>query len=693
MAVATKVITPEHYYKYKTTFSGAYIDHYYMDMPEDSIRIYEYRDAGTGHAMCVSLPDLKSFFGRHVIYSIEVTFRAVFSPDLYIPEVQFPNTQLPNEGSVPEYIIAPYPMAYGIGEVLHITQHTDADLTLSDIIGADGSARITSNSACSFLEKRAAVIGYGTNHSYTVYKNLINGNPLKFTVYYDDTEFVPRYVSSVSGVTSGYMNPRRVNTIGWKLDFTPDAMYSCVDKTLNPVHETLYWRVSDASTWNSISIPDYSSSYDIPASTFPTNSDIEWYLSIVDEDAITSNSSVFTITTTDGTSVAEPVSPVNTIEIGNQPITFSWSASNETGEEPSGARAFWAAAETPEDWTELFDVNETIYRYDVPAGTFPGGNIYWKIQTYNADGVAGPESEPVIFSCASAPPPPNGIVGDGAPFTTLSWQSQNQIAYEIKIDGELVTKKYGPGIYTYRLTEPLSDGEHSVSIRVQGAYGFWSDPGETIITVTNNGTGTIDLTGRFDVDGTLFWTYTNIEEDKTYRIYRDGILIARTNEESFYDRFALGKHIYHVLAELPGGNYCRSNDLPGTMRSTPARIAPVNGGAWICLHLSENSARTQTYEWTRSVTLRHYAGAAYPVAELSPFENRSGDYDCAFKSAEDAKAFEALKGKTVILKSNGDEVNIGVLSAISKTVGTFYLSYHFVLQKSHWEEFIDDTVG
>ena len=108
MAVATKVITPEHYYKYKTTFSGAYIDHYYMDMPEDSIRIYEYRDAGTGHAMCVSLPDLKSFFGRHVIYSIEVTFRAVFSPDLYIPEVQFPNTQLPNEGSVPEYIIAPH---------------------------------------------------------------------------------------------------------------------------------------------------------------------------------------------------------------------------------------------------------------------------------------------------------------------------------------------------------------------------------------------------------------------------------------------------------------------------------------------------------------------------------------------------------------------------------------------------------
>ena len=68
-------------------------------------------------------------------------------------------------------------------------------------------------------------------------------------------------------------------------------------------------------------------------------------------------------------------------------------------------------------------------------------------------------------------------------------------------------------------------------------------------------------------------------------------------------------------------------------------------------------------------------------------------YDCAFKTAQDAAAFERLRGQIVILKSRGGEVVIGPLSAMSKSTGDFYLSYHFSVQQIHWEDMIDETNG
>ena len=647
--------------------------------------------------MGIMLPDLSSSLGRHLIYRIEAKFRIYYDYTQYSPYCKLlflPLTgswSTDNPGS--QYIPAPKWMMY-TNDLYYRREgsmpSTGMDVTISEPYPTSGSSE-ESELAYYVLKYRSAILGMHTEscRAITLYSTLLNGTAPTITIYYDNAEVAPRSLV-VSGIKSGYLNPRRSNTIGWSLPVSTN-IYKCLDEYAPPAHETLYWRVSGGSSWNTIALPDGASSYDIPANTYPAESDIEWKLSVTDADGITTESSVYSISTTDGTSTVAPTAPVNSVEIGNTPTTFTWTVSNPTGEAPSRVTAEWATDPEAETWTSLFDIASAVYSFTADPDTFPGGNIYWRITSYNADGDAGPTSDIATFSCIAPPSPPSGLTASSAPFSTISWQSEVQTAYEISVDGEVIIRKFGVGEYSYQLQDPLPDGEHLIEVCVQGAYGYWSSKANTTVTTQNIGTGILETTGRFDVDAILSWVFVGSVDPTAFRIYRDGKLIARTLRSSFTDRLVLGRHSYTVLAELPGGNYIRSDPVEGILKSCVTRIAPTAGGEWLDLLLSENSNSTQVFEWSRGTTFRHYAGAVYPVAEFSPYEDRTATYDCAFKTVQEAAAFESLRGQVVILKSRGGEVIIGPLTAMSKTAGDFYLSYHFSVQQIHWEDFIDDT--
>lgn len=670
---------------------------YYRSLSQEYM-VTTFPYSGERYYLGIMLPDLTQTLGRHLLYRIEATFRIVpyqkTSSDYWTLMLSRLESSLPEQSPGSQYIPAPAEYTR-----VRISEFSNTPITEpgSNVTASTygGTTTVTDSMKSEFahdmLKNLSAIVGDGsiTGPDIKIYKTLLGGSNATITVYYDSTEVAARDLV-VTGVTSGYLNPRRDNTIGWSLPITP-GVYQCMDDSVPPVHETLSWRVSGDSTWNTIAIPDGASSYDIPANTYPTESSIEWKLSVTDADGITTESSVFTITTTDGTSTAAPTAPINSVEIGNHPIRFEWTVSNPTGEAPSRVIIEWATTPDAEPWTTLIDEASAFYSYDAPANTFPGGNIYWRITSYNADGDAGPTSDAVTFSCIAPPSPPTNVTVDSAPFATISWQAEVQTAYEISVDGRVVEKKFGVGIYSYQLKEPLADGTHIIGVRVQGGYGYWSTIATTEAVTANQGAGTIDAAGRFDTDGYLSWIWSGEENDIVFRVYRDGVLIARTKNTYFLDRFVLGRHGYEILAELAGGNYVRSAEISGCMKSCVTRIAPAAGGDWMELTLSENSNSAQTFAWNRSVTLRHYAGAAYPVAEFSPYEDRTATYDCAFKTVAEAKAFEALRGQVVVLKSRGGEVTIGPLAAINKTAGNFYITYQFTVSQIHWEDFIDDT--
>ena len=101
----------------------------------------------------------------------------------------------------------------------------------------------------------------------------------------------------------------------------------------------------------------------------------------------------------------------------------------------------------------------------------------------------------------------------------------------------------------------------------------------------------------------------------------------------------------------------------------------------------------QSFTWTKTHSLRHIAGATFPLLELSPFEDLSGAYDAAFLCAQDAERFYRLRGQVVILKSKDGKVLIGAITSITSVVNTFYQACQFTLEQIHWEDYVDDADG
>lgn len=544
-----------------------------------------------------------------------------------------------------------------------------------------------------FQEIRAS----GSTRGLTVPKNTFPGNASTVTWYLVGTDIggtesqtreqtfttVKSQITPQDSPTSGYKDPRNAITFKWYFA-TPTASY-------DQASAVFHWRIKGDETWNDVAAAGSETSVTIPANTFPVNSEIEWYISGTDAGGCSSQSSTYTINTIAATSYAICLAPVGRVEDGTQAITFRWMVQNSDGTAPSRMLLWWKLpSESQSEWHQLLDTTEEIYEYTVPPETYDAGPVQWRVQAYNRDDIAGPVNE-ASFVVLRAPDAPQGLSATAVPMTTVSWQSTWQEAFEITIDGKIAAAEYGPATYSWQVPEPLADGVHQIRLRIQGAYGLWSNYAETSILVENVPAGTLDLAGTFGTDAELQIS-AEIEEDTEVQWYRDGKRIGRTvGKTAFTDRFALGLHRYHAEIWQADGNYTRSNTVTGTMRVRWPMIADASGGAWISLKLSEDSRREQSFSWSMETSATHIHGRTYPVMELSPYENLSGSYDGAFRTAEEAAAFEQLRGKVVVLKNPGGRVIVGGLVQLKGKDNLFYYTYSFNLQRSDgWEDFVDD---
>lgn len=479
-----------------------------------------------------------------------------------------------------------------------------------------------------------------------------------------------------------YVNPHVENVFRWDYQLATDTIAE-----ITVTRETFCWKETGASSYNRISVTPGAKAVTIPAETFPAASSIEYYIEIVCNSGKVTESALCTSSTADSLAVATPVSPVNTVEDGSMPIVFKWTVENDSGSTPTKSTLSWSS-DGGTTWSALPGTWGDLTERTVPANTFPAGNIRWAVRSYNADDVGGPWAF-ANFVCFSASPAPS-VQTDSVPFATISWQSTGQEAYQIELDGVLLGTFFGYD-RQYKLQTPLEDGSHVVRVRVQNAYGLWSQYGEASFTVQNVPGEAFALDGAFSVDAALSWISTDTAAD--FLIFRDGALIGHTDGDRFTDRVALGSHSYYVINRLPSGNYSRSNTVEGRMCTRRPMIALLSGGEWLPLRYSERSMTQQSFTWQKTHSLRHIAGAKFPVLELSPYEDLSGAYDAAFLCAQDAERFYRLRGQVVILKSKGGKVLIGAITSISEVVNTFYQACQFTLEQIQWEDYVDDADG
>ncbi len=400
-------------------------------------------------------------------------------------------------------------------------------------------------------------------------------------------------------------------------------------------------------------------SYTMPANTITDGAEYEYTFTAKDMYDVSWQAAWIGFTTVDATSTAQTLYPVSALIDSDEAAVFRWAHIISTGS--AQTKADLQKSTDGVTWADLITVTGAETYATIPKNTLTSGTWYWRVRTYNADSTAGEWSDAAQFISIASPTLPIITVVDTTPKPTIKWQTSEQQAYEISVDGT-VTKYYGTD-KVWTSAAYLEDGEHTITVRAQNGYGRWSMPASVIITVANTAGAAITLTAE---SGELWWSTS--EDYDYYLVYRDLEAVARVTVQNYTDPTANGSVRYQVRGCYDGSNnYALSNTAAVTVERKYYEIYDMEGGTTLTVRYCGLRNQQVVRANSRDVTLTHVPGYAHPVAERSEFYDEAMDGAAVFFDADDAETFENLAGRLVCVLSPQGSNYIGVLNSIEMT--------------------------
>lgn len=482
--------------------------------------------------------------------------------------------------------------------------------------------------------------------------------------------------------TSGYYNPRAAITFQW--------YFAASGGSIPQGSASLFWKVSTASTYNEIQASGTTTKVTVAANTFPVASLIDWYISGTDKWGVSSTSEVYQFSTTASEMKAIAKSPITGTIDGSEAITFVWTLTSADGFPASRVDLLWKLpSESSSSWHTITSSNSSITEYTVAADYFSPGQINWLVRAWNIDGVQGPDSIASVVVLVA--PQVSGVSATTAPWSTISWQANDQQSFQIDVDGKI----YGPYFGTekhFELPDFLRDGVHTIKVRVLGSFNLWSEWEETTVSIENAPGEDITLTGTADVDVALAWETEESTAD--FYIYRDDVMIGHTTASTFTDRFSIGRHTFTVVNRLADGNYSISQELTFETEVENMHIAAKDGGEWIELvHTIKNNSNPE-YSESLETVYNKMSGHTFPAVSASEYMETPIKCTAVFLYTEEAAhaRFRKLLGKTVIIKTKDGGCYVCFLASWDRLPKEkYYTAYKFTLRRINWEDFVDDT--
>lgn len=503
-----------------------------------------------------------------------------------------------------------------------------------------------------------------------------SAHPPRLTIVTED--FDVRLKFSALSPASGYVNRAETAVFAWSLIADADCIYAPAVKS-----SELRWRVKGDSTWNKISV-GATKSYAMAANTLPASSVIEWQVYAIDVNNNAVTSSTAELTTAVPLSTATALAPKGSIEDGAAPIEFKWSYYG-SGDVQTAAEIQWSTDKA--SWTSI-NVAGSNKSTTVAAGTFATGEIFWRVRTYNSDNAAGTWSSTVSFNVV-APPKAPAVNSTQEPRPTISWQSEEQQAYKVEIDGDSVMFSvifFGTEQkMTYR--GYLPDGQYTVKVSVQNSLGLWSDWGTAPLTVHNSPGSGITLTAvSAGADAALSWTTSGTYDG--YIVYRNGTAIAKTTQKSYMDSYSAGSVRYTVRG-VSGGNYADSNTVSINIDVDNAAVKLLDGDRWLYLNYSQRASTSHEMAYELEGTYFHFRGAKLPSVELSEFVEDNLKFEFALLNESDVDEFRAMRGKMVCIKIRRGLCYICPLLIVKETSSDFFTVFEVNVRRVHYEEGAD----
>lgn len=486
------------------------------------------------------------------------------------------------------------------------------------------------------------------------------------------------YIKNLSP-SGGFVPKYGATTFSWGFGDNTDGYRE--DGELRQTSGAFQWRAGTTGTINSADVGT-AQQYTVPAGTFTTDV-VQWRVSVVSE-GVPLTSDWVTLSTAEATSTAALVSPRSGYLDGAIDNTFAWSHIIDTGTQQT--KFDLATSRNGSSWETTKTESTASTSTVIPGGTFDAGPLFWRVRTYNTDNVAGEWSETAQVIVIAAPDAPVVTLVENSPRPLIKWQGSGQQAFEIAVDGESVKHEFGVA-KTYRVEEYLTDGQHTIGVRVQNQYGLWSHWGSVSLVVSNMAGSEITLNGYNRGYAALTWT-TEGAYDKYY-VYRDGELIAKTTATSYDDALTNDAHIYQVRGAYDSsGDYGLSNAVNVVVRPETTILATVDGSISVELPYSETNKRQTTVNATRQMATMYFAGSPLPSMEIAEWTDRSMTITAALKAGESTKQLMDLVGKIVCARDQYGNCVIGPLPGWSVRSFEMYTALQTTIQDVNWREAI-----
>lgn len=503
------------------------------------------------------------------------------------------------------------------------------------------------------------------------------------TTSVDDSFVCGLNVESLSP-SDGAIIKTEQNVFGW-LASDPEL---CLAE-LKQASAIFRWRSGTSGTIHTINVSGSAQSVTVPANTFAGTTSIQWQVAVTANSGVVTTSDWVTLSTADATPTAAPLSPVDTVIDGSKDVLFQWQHSIATGTAQS--KADLQKSTDGSTWTTLATVTGAARQWTCPAGTLTSSIKYWRVRTYNADGIAGEWSDAAQIVVIAAPTAPSIQIKSTGPRPSISWQTSEQEAYQVELDGKLSGGTHYGTEKTWTSPAYLSDGSHTVRVRVQNQYGMWSDWGAAALPVTNTPGASITLTVQASSVADLSWQTSGSYD--FYLVYRNGKPIAKLTQTQYIDELSSGSTKYQVRGcYADSSNYGLSSAVTATI-TTGQYVTLYGIAAGKKVTLKHCGLKNQPVQnaISRDIQYIYMYGSTYPHAERSKFVTKKVGGTAVFLPDEDKAGFDGLIGELVCLKTQSGEMVIGYLNETSDTsrVNPDKSVVNFSIQQIDYAEVID----
>lgn len=443
---------------------------------------------------------------------------------------------------------------------------------------------------------------------------------------------------------------------------------------------TLEYSINGGSSWTTINQTTPNQYYDMPANTLPTSGTVLWRVRTIDgnDEVSEYTSASFTLGVLPQKAPI-PISPISQYLDENKPIRFEWSFVGGSGSETQSKFDLQYSTNGGSTWTTKTVTTPNTF-LELPANTFSGGNVLWRVRTYNNWNEVSPYSENKSFTVIGSPPIPliSSVSNSGRP--TITWQSTNQHLYELQIlkNNEVIFDSGSipsTSDRSFKLPIYLKDGNYFVKLRIANEYNLYSiwaeksfiistaKPHKPIIEVYNN-----EYSVTIKVSNTSAKTL----------VYRDNILIGEVINNTFIDFTGENNKEYQYFIRTidSNDNFSDSDIKLGKCKFSGNTLALVdNPQDFIKLKTGLNSNPKKSNQFGVTANLQNYDGRKYPVIEFSEFNNMSKLLSFYVKTKKDIdRLIEMIDKRKIFLYRNRDGSNIygAILTIDYDEEETFY---------------------